>query len=241
MKLAAIYNIWDGDEILPYSIEQIRPHVDLIICVYQNISNFGEVYHPTISANVGLFEYVPDISKGGVWNERKKRNYGLEIARAEGCTHFIMLDCDEVYDSEQFKHWRDRAVQFDSSACRMITYYKSPDIRLSPLEDYYVPFISRISLDTILGERNYPVRVDPTRSVSTHRNMLIIDEPIMHHFSWVRKDIGRKLRNSSASINWKHRIDQMIFDFEQFENTSKMAGFEQYNWVKCANKFNIQL
>jgi len=239
MKLAAIYNVWDGDEILPYSIAQIRPHVDVIIIVYQTLSNFGEKYTPTIPNNVASFEYIPDISRGGIWNERRKRNIGLELARAEECTHFIMMDCDEIYDGDTFKQWRDKAIQFDSSACRMITYYKHPDIRLSPIEDYYVPFISRIYPDTTLGVMGYPVRVDPTRSVSSHKNMLVIDEPIMHHFSWVRADIGRKLRNSSASVNWKSRIDDMVEAFNKFDETGKMVQFEQYNWVKVANRFNL--
>lgn len=240
MKLAAIYNAWDGDEILPYSIEQIRPHVDFIIIVYQTVSNFGESYVPTLPERGTInLHYQPDLTKSGTFNETRKRNLGLDIARNEGCTHFISMDCDELYDGLVFKAWRDRVGDYDGSACKMLTYYKHPDIRLSPLEQYYVPFISRIYPDTRLGSAGYPVLADPTRTISTSKNFYIIDEPIMHHFSWVRADIGRKLRNSSASGRWRDKIPSMVEQFEQFEQTGKMAYFEQYHWVKVANRFGL--
>jgi len=242
MKLAAIYSVWDGDELLPYSIEQIKPHVDVIIIMFQNISNFGEPYRPKLpERGAVMVEFQPDLTKSGTFNEARKRNLGLEVARSEGCTHFISMDCDEVYDGLVFKHWRDRVVDYDGSACKMLTYYKHPDIRLSPIEQYYVPFIHKIRPDTKLCSAGYPVHADPTRTVSTHQNFYIIDEPIMHHFSWVRTDIGRKLRNSSASVNWRHQIPSMVEQFDEFEQTGKMAYFEQYNWVKVANRFGIKI
>lgn len=240
MKLAAIYNTWDADELLPYSIAQIKPHVDVIIIVYQHVSNFGESYRPTLPERGTInVQYHPDLTKSGTFNETRKRNLGLEVARAELCTHFISMDCDEIYDGLVFKEWKNKVEQYDSSACKMLTYYKHPNIRLSPLEDYYVPFISRIYPDTRLGVQGYPVRVDPTRSVSTSKNFYVIDEPIMNHYSWVRADIGRKLRNSSASGRWRDKIPAMVEAFEQFDITGKMVNFEQYHWVKVANRFDL--
>jgi hypothetical protein len=240
MKLAAIYNTWDGDEILPYSIAQIQPHVDVIVIIYQNVSNFGESYRPTLPERGTInVQYHPDLTKSGTFNETRKRNLGLEVARAEQCTHFISMDCDELYDGLVFKKHRDIVEQYDGSACRMLTYYKHPNIRLSPLEDYYVPFISRIYPTTRLGSAGYPVLADPTRTVSTSKNFYIIDEPIMHHFSWVRADIARKLRNSSASGRWRAKIPEMVEQFNSFEETGQMAHFEQYHWVKVANVFDL--
>jgi len=46
MKLAAIYNVWDGVELLHGSIECIKDHVNQIIIVWQNVSNIGEIYDP---------------------------------------------------------------------------------------------------------------------------------------------------------------------------------------------------
>lgn len=239
IRLAAIYNVWDADYLLPFSIAQIRKHVDEIIVVYQNESNFGELYEPTIPSDLVKYLYAPNKSQSATWNETRKRNIGLGIAQDLGCTHFISMDCDEFYDSEEFLAYKTRAVVFDSSACQMYTYYKYPHVRLSPIEPYYVPFISRIKPDTKLGVRDYPVQVDPTRSVSTCKEFYQIDRPVMHHMSWVRKDIEQKLRNSSASIRWKSRIPEFVELFNNFEIAKKMAMFDQYHYVYCEDKFNL--
>lgn len=42
MKLGLSYNLWDGEELLISSLQNIRDVVDYISIVYQNISNHGE-------------------------------------------------------------------------------------------------------------------------------------------------------------------------------------------------------
>lgn len=240
IKLAAIYNTFDADYFLPHSIAQIRPHIEEVIVVYQNVSNFGERYEPSIPSDVVKHRYDPNLRMSPTWNETRKRNIGLAIAQDLGCTHFISMDCDEFYDTDEFGEYKDRAIEFDSSACKMYTYYKYPSIRLSPIEDYYVPFVSRLHRSTLLGCRSYPVRVDPTRGPTTCKSMLVIDKPIMHHMSWVREDIGQKLRNSSASVRWKSRINQYVTEFEHFDTTRELAMFENYHPVKCMDKFGLE-
>ena len=56
MKLAAIYNVWDGVELLRGSMESVKDGVDLFIIVYQNVSNIGEVFHP-----LALLRYYREI------------------------------------------------------------------------------------------------------------------------------------------------------------------------------------
>ena len=41
MKLGVAYNIFDGEEMLPHSLRNLRPMVDFICVVYQTTSNFG--------------------------------------------------------------------------------------------------------------------------------------------------------------------------------------------------------
>ena len=239
MKLAAIYNTWDADYFLPFSIAQIKAHVDEVIVVYQTTSNLGEQYAPMIPNEVVKYHYQPNLSQSPTWNETRKRNIGLGIATDLGCTHFISMDCDEFYDTNEFAQYKSRAVEFDSSACKMYTYYKYPFVRISPIESYYVPFINKIYKDTALGKTKYPVLVDPTRSVSTCKQFYQIDRPIMHHMSWVRRDIEQKLRNSSASIRWKSRIPEMVQLFNDFEIAKKMAMFDQFHYVYTEDKFNL--
>lgn len=219
MKLAAIYNVWDGVELLRGSIDCIRDHVDLIIFVYQKKSNFGEEYNPlddiTTSGHVGrkcdlthlnnywrpaiiFTEYRPT-TIGGASNEKEKRNIGIRIARAEGCTHFLHLDNDEYYKNffEAKKMFIDSGK--DGSVCKLFTYFKSPTFRFKNPDGYFVPFIHKLKEDTIAGVKTYPFYVDPTRRINETN---VIELPVfMHHFSWVRHDIERKIRNSSARNN----------------------------------------
>jgi len=67
--LAAIYNVWDGIELLRGSMLQLKGHVDYFIIVYQTTSNFGEQYNPlpdidiTGFDNVHLVCYNPEVIK----------------------------------------------------------------------------------------------------------------------------------------------------------------------------------
>jgi len=204
-KLAAIYNVWDGVELLKYSINSIKKDVDLFIIVYQDTSNFGEVFSPlheiqkvTDGLNCILYKYNPTIGNGFV-NESAKRIIGISIAQENDCSHFLHLDCDEVY--EDFASAKQLYVDsnYEGSVCKIFTYFKDPTLRFETEDGYYVPFIHRLYENTTSGCSGYPFYTDPTRTINTQNVTLL---PVyMHHFSWVRKDIERKCRNSSAKAN----------------------------------------
>lgn len=200
MKLAAIYNVFDGDELLPYSITSVYPHVDVIIVVYQNVSNYGEQYTPNIPVTdkTILHTFTPE-NFGGSHNEITKRNIGLKIAKDIGCTHFLFMDCDEIY--QDFGKAKLEYINSgkDGSACEMYTYFKKPTLRLKHVDNYFVPFIHKLNSDTEAGYKHYPLYVDPTRKVKCEQVTIISEK--MHHFSWVRKNIERKVNNSSAKVN----------------------------------------
>jgi len=64
MKLAAIYNLWDGEELLLGSMKCLKDHVDLFIIVWQEVSNFGEPHNPLDNLNfagfpIALVKYNP--------------------------------------------------------------------------------------------------------------------------------------------------------------------------------------
>jgi hypothetical protein len=211
MKLAAIYNVWDGVELLNGSMESVADGVDLFIIVFQNVSNTGEIYDPRPFMNLNIKwlnekkvitrEYKPEI---GIYNnpgqhERNKRNIGLDIARENGCSHFLHLDCDEYYLN--FKAMKKAFLESGAagSACKIYTYFKEPTLRLMNHDNYFVPFIHQLNENTICGKSVYPHYVDPTRKINVAGHVPIIGD--MHHFSWIRNDINRKIRNSTARVN----------------------------------------
>lgn len=205
MKLAAIYNVWDGVELLNGSMKSVADGVDLFIVVFQKKSNFGEQWDPTPhmnfdpTHNVIMVEYNPTVGGSPGMHERNKRNIGLDIARENGCSHFLHMDCDEYYLN--FKAMKKAFLESGKagSACKIYTYFKKPTLRLMNHDNYFVPFIHKLDENTISGGHNYPHYVDPTRKINVSGNVPIIGD--MHHFSWIRNDINRKIRNSTARVN----------------------------------------
>lgn len=206
--LAAIYNVWDGEELLVGSMRSIKDCVDLFIIVWQDESNFGGIHNPMNNLsveemnsefNIHWCKYLP--RKVGRFDEVEKRNMGIEIAKGHGCTHFILMDCDEYYLPNDFRIGVDafKKSHKDGSVVRLYTYFGDATLRQEMLDNYYVPFIHRLHHDTRAGKDTYPFYVDPTRRINTKD---VIEIPvIMQHYSWVRRNILRKAANSSARDN----------------------------------------
>jgi hypothetical protein len=151
------------------------------------------------------------------------------------------MDCDEYYRTNEFANAKKYVLDngLDTSACNMYTYYKKPTLRISPNEKYYVPFICRVTSKEV--GTSFPVPVDPTRGVAPRGKFSIIPNELcmMHHFSYVRKDISRKLRNSSASVNWAKQIDNRVAEFENWKVGDKITPFQGHATIEVDNEFNI--
>jgi hypothetical protein len=224
MKLAALYNVWDGVELLHGSINCIKDHVDQIIIVWQNVSNIGEAYDPMpemdfhfeIRKKIIFYKYEPNFSIRPAQNEVKKRNAGLDIAYNYNCTHFFHIDVDEYYQDFAAAKKEYLISGCKGSVCRIYTYFKEPTLRLENLDGYYVPFIHELEEETRSGNSSYPFYCDPTRTISysdrLHRDDIFEMNHPMHHFSWVRKDIGMKARNSSAA-QYGNQLKGLLNDY----------------------------
>lgn len=227
MKLAAIYSVYDSEELLEGSIRQIREHVDVVIVVVQSKSNWGESYNGGEKEayrlkEIGLIDHVIDYYPylwndrlSGCKNETEKRKLGFHLAKLKGCTHYIHMDCDEYYFSHEFLKAKQWVIdnKLEASYCKIQSYVKYPTLALDNLEGYYVPFICEMQEGLKHGFCEWPVLVDPTRK-ATHRNIREADIT-MHHYTSIRKDIARKYRNSSAKQNFD--IDSMLHDYAHIE------------------------
>ena len=137
-------------------------------------------------------------------NERRKRNFGLDRARELGVTHFVMADIDEFYDQEEFKRELNRDQNL---CCASQVYFKSPCLTIG-LDVTIVPFIHKLTPELrCTFNAKYPfafiqrmIRIDPTRQYNI--NYGVEWSPIiMHHYSYCRKDINQKIKNSTARNN----------------------------------------
>lgn len=258
-KYGVSYNLFDGEELLESSIKSIRDNVDYVSVVYQTTSNFG---HPCSEGLVPLledlksrglvdelFEYQPKVNKGGHYNEIRKRNIGLILSEGAGCDYHMAMDSDEFYTDEQMKYVKKIIEEggYDSSVCQMTTYYKEPIYRLEPKEEYYVSLFHKIrpGVEYVLGHP-FPVLVDPTRRVNPGNcKVFTRDEVEMHHMSYVREDIERKVRNSSAKVNFDRWIPEFLEYFNNWEYGKKalMPGRPpgEYDIIKEENRFNIEI
>lgn len=250
MQLIVIYSIFDGLELLEGSIRQIYSESFKVILHYQTTSNFGEVDEDVQDfvrvlalkyEKINLLRFEPDLNAGGGINERNKRMLGIEYAKKLGASHFVFIDCDEYYLTIQFSKAKNFILEnnFDSSACRLFTYYKHPIYQLTPIENYYVPFIHSIHL---ILTKKYSVYADPTR-ITKGNNFYEFkqNELMMHHFSWVRRDLERKLRNSSASVNWRPKIPDMVDQFHNFHLGDEIIAYPGYSIFQVDNVFNIHI
>jgi hypothetical protein len=257
-KYGVSYNLFDGEELLESSIKSIRGNVDYISVVYQTTSNFG---HPCSDGLVPLleklkseglidelFEYQPKINKGGHYNEIRKRNIGIILSEGAGCDYHMAMDSDEFYTDEQMKYVKKTLEEggYDSSACQMTTYYKTSEYRLDPKEEYYVSLFHKIKsgVEYVLGHP-FPVLVDPTRRVRPGNCKVFTREEVeMHHMSYIREDIRKKLQNSSASPNFRD-INKLVNYYESWEYPKQalMGGVPDkfYNIVKVEDLFNVKL
>lgn len=246
MTLASIINVWDGAELLPYAIRSVEKDVDIFIIVWQDISNYGEKYDPfqEITAAAAMFphkkfvyKYYEPIAFCGAPNEINKRNVGLQTALEYECTHFFFQDTDELYENFHRAKHEYIAAGTAGSVCRLLTYFKLPILRFELYDSYYVPFIHELHRDTSAGKGDYPYYVDPTRKVRCE-SVTLITEP-MHHFSYVRKDIGRKLRNSSAKANIaKSTVWQ---DYTNAAPGYYVKPFFEQKLVEVENIFDIEV
>jgi len=267
--LGVAYNVFDGEELLIYSIKQIKNYVDYIVVVAQEKSNFGNVNTNLRNKlkelkDLGLidlvhwyepkFEYEEDGSlslDNGILNEQKKRQIGLDICKAYGCTIFSSMDCDEIYDKEEYEFAKNDFIKgdYDSSFCQMKTFYKKVIYQVTPSESYHVPLFYKVNENTKFNFEfvpPYPVHIDPSRRIKSGYCRIYTRKEIqMYHYSYVRSDIVSKINNSSSSsrnsIIEKKRV---IKHFNLCKKVSDGAMFLnncKFELIEVENKFNIEL
>ncbi len=245
MKLASIINAWDGVELLKYAMASTLSRVDLFVIVYQTTSNYGEYYDPLkeiqsacavlTMPRVIIQHYVPHLNQSGTDNETKKRNIGLRIAKECGATHFFFQDCDEMYSDFSGAVDQYAGAGKEGSVCPIYTYFKLPTLRFEFPDNYYVPFVHKLTPITTAGMQEYPYYVDPTRRVNC-KDVALLSEP-MHHFSYVRRDIVRKCRNSSARNNILK--SGILEDYANAAPGRMVKDIFNQKLVEVPNKFGI--
>jgi hypothetical protein len=213
------------------SIQHHKNMVDRITVCIQIVSNKGEhaecdniILNKLIEVKeIDVIKFTSNLLVSTKENERNKHNDMIEYAKNMGATHFIMAAADHFYSENTINKGKEIILsdKYDLIVTKMKTYYKHFNWMIWPLEDYYMPFIHKVSLNTFIsGNVHYPVLVDPSVKVTTSKNIYIMpeNEGLLHHYSMIRKDISKKFNNAAASIRWTPE------QIETFENEYKYAS-----------------
>lgn len=259
MRLGVIYTVFNGLELLEGSIRQILDHVDHVVIVYQNISNRGnkdetvegkvmEVLTKLGREKPNKIMCIPYIMNPGFTtkqNEMSKHNLGLEILRQLHCTHFMLSATDHYYPTEDFILAKAKAEQIDVDVTltSMYTYYKYPTWQLSPIEDYYMPFICKLYHSTEYVKTMWSYKVDPAVRVTPSKTFYLFtpDELMMHHYSMIREDIENKFNNAAASSRWGDKAKIYLDEYKTYD-LKENPGLQYFGGrkvIEVPNFFNI--
>ncbi len=242
MKLTICYTTFNGLELLEKSIANIYDAVDYIVIFHQKLSNTGNLeIDPRGNKNVlrmleneypkvKVHYFTPDLAKNTKENERNKHNLMIQKAKQIGSTHFILAACDHFYKKSEVEFAKDFCLKNDVniSLTRIYTYYKQTNWQISPIEDYYAPFIMKMYPNTEISTMKYPVLVDPSVKINASGMFHIFnqDEVMLHHYSMIREDIVDKFTNAAASIRWsEQQIMNFIDEYEEAKPGNEISYF----------------
>lgn len=257
MRLALIYCLWDDYELFKCSYRNMNSLADGTILVYSNTSNFGEMSNNKLNMSFKFGELIPynfepDLKLDARTNETNKRNFGIRIAKEKGFTHFLILDADEFYQPIQFLKEKKRIEDenLNGLVCRSKVYFRTPTLTIG-YDTTLVPFIHKLDTAECIWNQNYPfawtdtdgvpftpkkrIRIDPTRQLN-YTNGVTWSEIVMHHYSYIRSDLKRKIRNSTARANIEK--SSLIPDYRDAKE-GYFCKFYGKTLESCQNLFGV--
>lgn len=249
MKLGISYAVFDGDELLEYAIRSIRDVVDFVSVVWQSVSYFNQPAPCGLLSRLQKLNLIDEIvhhdqdfTIGGKANELNIRNTGVRLSAAAGCTHHISADVDEFYQPDQLSHVKHMAGGRDCIIVGLTNYYKRPTYQIVPDQNHLVSFIHPVDNMYSMSAR-FPVRIEITRRLNRSDRYLIIPKEkfVIHHMTYVRKNIRRKLENSPTGqmVN----IDKFVAAFDKYHLGDRLCiapDFCNRKTVLAPNIFNIE-
>jgi len=218
--------VFDGEELLEPAIKSIRDQSDFVAVTWQKTSYHGNKTDTDIESLINQLKknnlidqaifFEPNLSKSPKENELQLRNIGLQASRDHNCTHHISFDVDEFILSDQLKYAKETFGDNDYSIIENLYYYKRPTWQMTPVKNNQVSFIHPVTAEYSMI-RKYPYRIEITRRVTPHDKCRVYmqDECVMHHMTYVRKNMEKKLRNSVTGYLYK--IDKFVDDFNKYQ------------------------
>lgn len=197
-----------------------------------------------------IVEIELDTTKLARVQETDKRNILIQDAEDHGCSHVIVIDSDEYYTKKSFDAALQEIDDndYEMTYCQYVNYYHDYKHYLKyPFEKgMYVPFVSKTKYRHTFDCTDFNLPSDPTRryvrpydKISKVKNSKGEDVEVkhytvdyhifdwntvkMHHLSWLRADIRKKLNSWSSKKLFKDYddlIDRAVDCFRHFDESN---------------------
>lgn len=224
-------------------ISEIRDFVDEVVICLQNESYYGipieqeivDYSHTLVEDHLvdHIIWFVPTEhhEETGAHAPRlvetDKRNFILDFLENEcNCSHSMVVDSDEFYCAGDFmdaKRSIDENQNIHLSYCEYVNYYRDyRHVMVWPFHAY-VPFITESKYRFNFFNGTFDKPSDPTRRYEIKEkgiqyaifNFTTIK---MHHLSWIRKDIRKKIDNWSSKKYFENEVGLRERIIERYEN-----------------------
>ena len=194
-----------------------------------------------------------DITKPARVQETDKRNILIQDAEDHGCSHAIVIDSDEYYTRKSFEYACKQIDEHDYpiTYCQYVNYYHDyKHFLVYPFKDgMHVPFVTRTKYRHSFDCTDFALPSDPTRrfvrpysgvqkvtgrdgkvhnikQYTVDYHVFKWNEIKMHHLSWLRADIRKKLNMWSSKKcfdNYNDLIDRAVDSFINFDENAQQA------------------
>lgn len=253
---------FEGIEHIKNIAYEVRDLVDTIVICLQHESYHGEpIQQEDVDAANLLLEYgyvdeiiwfevkdrhIEEGNAGPRYIETDKRNFILDyLENTSKCSHSLIIDSDEFYDKEDFEYAKsliDKDKNIKISYCQYINYYRDyQHLMVWPFLSY-VPFITEASYRFDFKKGNFKLPSDPTRryvaEVGYEPTIFAFNIIKMHHLSWIRLDITKKLKNWSAKKYFNNEsLDSAILEryYNYIDGQNAIITFNVPNYHVCVN------
>lgn len=239
--------MFDGEELLEQNLKNVRKFVDYTAVIYQKTSYFGNIIDFNLIDKLhkdnlvdDLIEYKNDISLNPKTNEVNIRNLGLSLSKKNNCTHHISADVDEFY--QDLTYVKKEIENFDSSVVYLENYFKDPTYQITPSQNHVTTFIHSTKLFYQLT-KDYPYKIDLSRRLNNFEKCRVFnkEEFIIHHYSYVRKNIDVKIDSSSNWLINKNKFKEMFNNYKVGNILNVPPDFNNRRTKVANDIFNLKV
>ena len=249
MKLGVGYIVFTGAEFLKPSLQNIRPFAHHIVVVFENKSHAGHkvprYLKPLLDQLVEekLIDQLVEVDKEPTMAAaimqgkcREKRELARKLCEEQGCSHYLIRDCDEFHDSLQFQTILSSGLCdiHDLLITQIYEYWKSPLIRAKELSALHVPFIQKIQFP-LRACNKFGKRIDKGRTPIGWKDFSVLDpnEIVLHHMTACRfnkRELHRKWqghghlnRNFKSGNGYIESVNKLLEENETIQVDDKFG------------------